>query len=297
MKPINVVTRRDFLKGTAGLMMAAGLGASFPFQARAEDKTKVVVIRHQKVLGADGKVDKTILQAMFDEAVQTLLGEKEALRAWERLFKKSDIVGIKSNAWRFLPTPKEVEQVLCRRLLDIGIPEAAVAVDDRGVLTNSVFLKSTALLNVRPVRIHHWSGVGTCLKNYIMFVPTPSAYHGEACSDLGKIWTLPPVKGKTRLNILVALTPQFYGRGPQSFDRRYLWPYQGLIVGTDPVSVDAVGAELLRLKRVAFFGEEKELDVQPIHIAAADKKYRLGTSDLSRIEIIKLGWMDNVLLI
>jgi hypothetical protein len=296
MKQPGTGTRRDFLKGTAGLVMAAGLGTSFPLEAGAEDKTKVVVIRHQKVLGPDGKVDGTLLQAMLDEAVQTLLGERETKKAWHRLFKKSDIVGIKSNAWRFLPTPTEMEQVLRRRLLDIGIPEESLAIDDRGVLTNPVFLKSTALINVRPVRIHHWSGVGTCLKNYIMFVPSPSAYHGEACSELGKIWTLPQVKGKTRLNVLVALNPQFYGRGPQSFDRRYLWPYQGLIVGTDPVAVDAVGAELLRMKRVAFFGEEKELDVQPIHISVADKKYRLGISDLSRIEIVKLGWMDNVLL-
>jgi hypothetical protein len=138
--------------------------------------------------------------------------------------------------------------------------------------------------------------VGTCLKNYIMFVPTPSAYHGEACSDLGKIWTLPHVKGKTRLNILVALTPQFYGRGPHSFDRRYLWPYKGIIVGTDPVAVDAVGAELLRLKRTAYFGGEKELDVQPIHIVAADRKYRLGVSDLSRIDIVRLGWDEEILI-
>jgi hypothetical protein len=27
----------------------------------------------------------------------------------------------------------------------------------------------------------------------------------------------------------------------------------------------------------------------------ADKKYHLGISDLKRIEIIKLGWMDQVL--
>lgn len=128
-----------------------------------------------------------------------------------------------------------------------------------------------------------------------MIVPTPSAYHPEGCSDLGKIWTLPHVKGRTRLNILVALTPQFYGRGPTSIDRRYLWTYKGLI-GLDPVSVSAVGAELLRLKRISSFGDNRELDVQPIHIAVADKKYHLGISDLNRIEIIKLGWMDQVLL-
>jgi len=296
MKQRITVTRRDFLRGTAGLIMTMGLGASIPSGAKAEDRTRVVLIRHQKVLGSDGKIDANILQSMLDEAVQTLLNEKDPLKAWQRLFKKSDIVGVKSNSWRYLPTPEEMEQAIRSRLLDIGIPEGSLSVDDRGVLNNPIFQKSTALINVRPVRAHHWAGVGTCIKNYIMFVPTPSAYHGDACSDLGKIWTLPLVKDKTRLNILVALTPQFYGRGSNSFDRRYLWPYKGLIVGLDPVSVSAVGAELLRLKRIAFFGEDRELDVQPIHIAVADKKYHLGISDLNRIEIIKLGWMDQVLL-
>jgi hypothetical protein len=290
------VTRRDFLRGTAGLVMAMGLGAPTPEAAGAEDRARVVLIRHPKVLGSDGRVDGSILQPMLDEAVQTLAGEKNPLAAWQKFFKKSDVVGIKTNVWTHLPTPKEMEEAIRRRLLEVGIPEAALAIDDRGVRGNPVFQKSTALVNVRPIRTHHWAGVGSCLKNYIMFVRSPSEYHPEACSDLGKIWTLPEVKGKTRLNILVALTPQFYGRGPQSVDRRYFWPYHGLIVGTDPVSVDAVGAELLRRKRIAFFGEDRELDVQPIHISVADKKYRLGPSDLNRIEIVKLGWQEDLLL-
>jgi len=291
-----VVTRRDFLRGTAGLVMTMGFGASARSEAVAEDRARVVLIRHPKVLGAEGKVDGNILPSMLDEAVQALVGEKTPLQAWQRLFKKSDVVGIKSNVWRYLPTPVEMEEAIRHRLLDVGIPGNALAVDDRGVLNNPVFLKSTALVNVRPIRTHHWSGVGTCLKNYIMFVRDPSNYHDEGCSDLGKIWTQPLVKGKTRLNILVALTPQFYGRGPHSIDRRYLWPYQGLIVGLDPVSVDAVGAELLRRKRVAYFKEDRELDVQPIHITVADKKYRLGISDLNRIDIIKLGWQEEALI-
>jgi hypothetical protein len=296
MKVSDVVTRRDFLKGTAGLLMATALGQAGGSEVCAQEKSRVVIIRNPKALSEGGETDAVVLQSMLDEALPALLGERDAPKAWQRLFTKSDVVGIKSNVWRFLPTPKEMEQALRKRLLDLGIPAAALSIDDRGVLDNPVFMKSTALINVRPVRTHHWSGVGTCLKNYIMFVPNPSAYHGEACSDLGKIWTLPHVKGKTRLNILVALTPQFYGRGAHSFDRRYLWPYKGLIVGTDPVAVDTVGAELLRRKRIAYFGGEKELDVQPIHIVAADKRYHLGVSDLSRIEIIRLGLKDDGLV-
>ncbi len=290
------VTRRDFLRGTAGLFIAAAFGDGANASDANTQRPRVVVIRNRSVLGPGGDIDSRVLQSMLDGAVQPLLDQNDPLKAWRALFMKTDVVGVKSNAWRFLPTPNEMEQAIRRRLLDIGIPDNAIAVDDRGVLDNPIFARATALINVRPVRTHHWSGVGTCLKNYIMFVPTPSAYHGEACSDLGKIWTLPQVKGKTRLNILVALTPLFYGRGPHSFDRRYVWPYKGIIVGTDPVAVDAVGAELLRLKRVAYFGDEKELDVQPVHIVAADRKYRLGVSDLSRIDIVRLGWDEEILI-
>jgi len=247
-------------------------------------------------LGRNEKVRGEILQSMLDEAVKTLLSENEPLAAWRKLFRSSDVVGIKSNEWNTMPTPKELEDAIKRRLLDVGIPGKNIGIDDRGVLHNPIFLKATALINVRPLRTHHWSNVGTCLKNYIMFVPDPSAYHEEGCSDLGKIWTYPIVKGKTRLNILSALQPQFYGRGAHFFDKRYLWPYKGLIVGTDPVSVDAVGAHLLRSKRVNYFGEDRALDVPPIHITAAEKKYHLGVSDISRIQLIKLGWLEDILV-
>jgi hypothetical protein len=233
---------------------------------------------------------------MLDEAVKSLVGTNKPTEAWKRLFKSSDVVGIKSNVWARMPTPKELEAAIKRRLLDLGVAQKNIDIDDRGVLNNPVFQNATALVNARPLRTHHWSGVGTCLKNYIQFVPDPPSYHDEGCSPLGKIWTYPIVKGKTRLNILSALTPQFYGRGANFFDKRYVWSYKGLIVGTDPVAVDTVGAHLLQAKRIAFFGEDKTLDVPPVHIMVADKKYHLGVSDLSRIQLIKLGWMEEALI-
>jgi hypothetical protein len=291
-----IITRRDFLRVTAGTAMATTLGSGILGEARAEPTAKVVLIRNAEVLGPQDKVQEQILQSMLDEAVKSLLGTDKAMEAWKKLFKSSDVVGIKSNAWGRMPTPKELEAAIKRRLLNVGVAEKNIDIDDRGVLNNQVFLNATALVNVRPLRTHHWSGVGTCLKNYIQFVPDPWSYHDEGCSPLGKIWTYPIVKGKTRLNILSVLTPQFYGRGAHFFDKRYVWPYKGLIVGTDPVAVDAVGAHLLQVKRIAFFGEDKALDVPPVHIVAADKKYHLGISDLNRIQLIKLGWMEEVLI-
>jgi hypothetical protein len=57
-----------------------------------------------------------------------------------------------------------------------------------------------------------------------------------------------------------------------------------------------VGARLLQLQRTAHFGEDRPLDVPPKHIFVADEKYRLGVSDLRRIEIVKLGWLEGVLI-
>jgi hypothetical protein len=291
-----IITRRDFLRVTAGAAMTATLGSGVLGEAPAEPTARVVLIRNAEVLGRQDKVQGEILQSMVDEAVKNLLGTNDPMEAWKRLFKSSDVVGIKSNEWNRLPTPKELEAAIKHRLLNVGVAEKNIGIDDRGVLKNPVFLNATALVNARPLRTHHWSGVGTCLKNYIQFVPDPWSYHDEGCSLLGKIWNYPIVKGKTRLNILSALTPQFYGRGSHFFDKRYVWPYKGLIVGTDPVAVDAVGAHLLQVKRIGFFGEDRALDVPPIHIMVADKKYHLGVSDLSRIQLIKLGWAEEVLI-
>ena len=289
-----IITRRDFLRGAAGAAMAAALGCGTLGEAQAEPAAKVVLIRNAEVLAQPDRM-QGILQSMLDEAVKALLETNEPLEAWARLIKSSDVVGVKTNEWAKLPTPKALEGAIKRRLLDVGVPEKNMDIDDRGVLKNPIFHRATGLVNVRPLRTHRWAGVGTCLKNYIQFDPDRPSFHEDACAALGKIWTYPIVQGKTRLNILSALTPQFYGRG-SNFDTRYVWPYRGLIVGTDPVAVDTVGAHLLQVKRIAFFGEDRALDSLPSHIIVADKKYHLGVSDLSRIQLIKLGWMEEVLI-
>ena len=290
-----IITRRDFLRGAAGTAVAAALGPGILGEAHAQPTAKVVLIRNAGVL-AQAEKTQEILQSMLDEALKTLLGTDSPPEAWRKLIKSSDVVGVKSNHWGKLPTPKPLEEAIKRRLLDVGVSEKNMDIADRGVRNNPIFLKATALINVRPLRTHHWAGAGTCLKNYIQFVTNLSSYHPDACAALGSIWHLPAVEGKTRLNILSVLTPQFYGRGPSFFDTRYVWPYGGLIVGTDPVAVDAIGAHLLQVKRMAFFGEDRALDVPPSHIMVADKKYHLGVSDLNRIQLVKLGWVEEVLI-
>jgi hypothetical protein len=117
------ITRRDFLRVAAGGAMAVTLGSGVPGEARGETKPKVVLIRSAEVLGGPDKIQEEILQTMLDEAVKSLLGTDKPLEAWQKLFKSSDVVGIKSNSWYRLPTPKELEVAIRRRLLDVGVAE------------------------------------------------------------------------------------------------------------------------------------------------------------------------------
>ncbi|MBS3905894.1 MAG: DUF362 domain-containing protein [Syntrophaceae bacterium] len=296
MKKNRTITRRDFLRGTAYAAFAAALGPSLSGEAKAEAKVKVVLIRHKNVINPQGQINQRILQRMLDQGVCQLLGVENPVQAWKQLIRPNDIVGIKSNVWFYLPTPEELESAIVKRVMEAGVPKKNIGIDDRGVLNHPIFKSSTALINVRPLRTHHWSGIGGCIKNYVMFVASPWAYHSDACSPLASIWNQPIVKGKTRLNILSLIRTQFYNRGAHHFDRRFVSEYKGLLIGQDPVALDAVGARLLQLQRIAHFKEDKPLDNPPTHIFAANEKYKLGVSDLRRIDIVKLGWMEGALI-
>ena len=286
------ITRRDFIKGST----FAVLGAAVGFPAQQAKKTRVVLIRQANVIDENSRIDAEIIQKMLDEAVMTLFGRDDPLEAFQDLVKPDEIVGIKSNVWSYLPTPAEVERAIERRLVDIGIKKENISIDDHGVRTNPIFLKATSLINVRPLRTHYLAGVSGCIKNYIMFAESQEALHPNNCSELGSVFKLPQVFGKTRLNILCALTPQYHGRGPHYFSRRYVWNYKGLIVSQDPVATDTIGLRLIMAKRAEQLGKGQEIPPVPRHIEVADVKYGLGTSDINTIELVKLGWKEDILI-
>jgi hypothetical protein len=194
---------------------------------------------------------------MLNEGVAELVGGKDAAGAWRQLFSSSDVVGIKSNEWPRLPTPAALEEAMRFELERVGVAPEDIAVADRKVKSNPVFQRATAFINTRPLRTHDWSGLGTCIKNLITFTERYPDYHGDACAPLGSIWLRPEIKGKVRLNVLVMLTPQFHSTGPHSFSKEFIWPYGGLILGVDPVAVDATGARIIEAKRKIHFGDDR----------------------------------------
>jgi len=289
-----IVTRRDFMRQGAVVMMGAAAGLS-PIPAKVK-KSRVVLIRHADSIDTDFNFNEKIIQQMLDEAVAELFQKEDAVTAFKSIIKPGDIVGIKSNVWNYLPTPAELEKAIKRRVLDAGVKEENIAIDDREVRENPVFQKSTALINVRPMRTHSLAGMSGCMKNYITFSKNWPDNHPNNCANLGLLFNLPMVKGKTRLNVLSLLTPQFHGRGPHHFHRRYVWAYKGLLVGTDPVAVDAVALRVLMAKRKEQLGSNYRLSPIPRYIEIADKQHGLGNSDMNNIELVKLGWQEGILI-
>jgi hypothetical protein len=293
------ITRRKLLKDSAIAAIGSSLllGTSFKLFGNKEDNslTKVILIRDKDVLLTDSP-DKKILESMLDKALIELTSTSSASDAWATILKSTDILGIKTNAWNNLATPAALEEILTEKAVAIGINEKNISVNDRGVRNDEVFQRSTALINTRPMRTHAWSGVGSLIKNYIMFADRPADYHPDSCADLATLYELPQVKGKTRLNILVMLTPLFHGVGPHHFNKQYTWKYNGLIVGFDPVAVDSIGLSIIQSKRMEYFKEDKPLNPPAKHIMLADTRHHLGTADPEKINLIRIGWEEDILI-
>ncbi|MHB8056118.1 MAG: DUF362 domain-containing protein [Candidatus Aminicenantales bacterium] len=309
---VKKLTRRDFLMTAAVAPFASAVGCSCltcpkpvpgvpPAAGRARitsmsHKSRVVLIRDAAAVGENRATNAAVIRKMLDDAVTTLFGESDPVAAWKHIVGPGDTVGVKTNIWKYLATGPELEEAIRGRLVDAGVSADRIAIADRGVLDNPIFQQATVLINARPARVHYWAGMGSCLKNYIMFVPKPSDYHDDACANLGAIWKLPPVKDRTRLNILSMLTPQYHNIGPRGFSEQYLWTYGGLIVGQDVVAVDATGYSVIRAKRLEVFGEDKPLETSAHHIQLADTRHGLGKSNPDDIELIRLGWDEKILI-
>ena len=287
MSKTSVFTRRDFLRSTTAAATVAATGV--PILA-APTTSSVLVVRDQKAMVDDYTVDAAVLKKMLSETVMRMTGQKTPKSAWLSLVKPTDVVGLVATP-HLNPTHPEVVAAVREQLREAGIPDGNIR-DAQAKL--DVVESCTALISMPGLKAHWLTGIGTVLKNYIMFSGNAESYHNENNVKLGEIWDVPRVKGKTKLVLVDALRP-LCDKGPQP-DPRYMWPYKGLIAGTDPVAVERVCLKVITEKRHALRGETWLLSPPPLCVEAADKQYHLGVSDLARIKIDTAGWTQDLLL-
>jgi hypothetical protein len=200
-------------------------------------------------------------------------------------------VGVKFTRcdWMRVHTDQAVIDTVVKRVGEAGVGKDKIFAQDGGLPV----AKCTALINVPSVKVHTLTGIAVSMKNYINFAPAPSKYHSPSTS-LGEIFLLPDVKGKTRLIVVDILRP-YFGPGPQ-INPLHRWNYHGIMVSNDPVAVESVCLNICQAKRNLFKGEPWPITPPPDFIAAADKTYKLGTSDPAKIKLVKLGWEKDILV-
>jgi uncharacterized protein (DUF362 family) len=145
------------------------------------------------------------------------------------------------------------------------------------------------VINMPSLKDHSIAGVTIALKNMFGAIHNPNKYHLNAGDPyVADVSMLPDIRTKTRLVICDATNMQYEG-GP-SFLPQWNWPFDGLLVGTDPVALDRIGWNLIETRRSeAGLRPISELGRMPRYIAtAADSQHHLGIDDLGRIEVIEV---------
>lgn len=293
-----VITRRDFIRGTVGATLGITLyHPEWLKEVKAEEaqpsvtqKSLVLIVRDQNVMGSDDSVNRQIMAGMLEQILTGITGKKNTREAWLSLVSPKDVIGLVPTPL-MNPTHDELIEVIKKSLVEAGIPEGNI----RHAQGRSVNLEPiTALISLPGLKAHWLTGIGTVIKNYIMYSGAPRNYHYENSAKLGEIWHLPHVKGKTKLIIVDALRP-VCDKGPQ-FDPRYRWPYKALMASKDPVALDAVGLKIIQAKRDQLHGEPWPISPPAICVEAADRVYKLGHSNLENIEIRTIGWKEEILV-
>jgi len=236
-----VITKRDFLRGTVGAALGATLigpewaGAAEP----STERSRVLIVRDREVMDEDMNVNPDVLRKMLGQVLAGVTGEAEPGKAWRKIVGSEDIVGLVPTP-AMNPTHDELIEAVRSSLVEAGIPAENI----RNAQGRSIDLAPiTALVSMPGLKAHWLTGIGTVIKNYILYSGAPRNYHDQDSAKLGEIWNLPQVKGKTRLVLVDALSP-VCDKGPQ-VDPRYKWIYSGLVAGTDPVAVETVCLKII----------------------------------------------------
>lgn len=160
----------------------------------------------------------------------------------------------------------------------------------------------TVFVNVPVLKHHTMAGVTLSLKNWFGAIHNPNKYHFNtssekkmvaACNyipDLNSMLFSASALGKRQPLIICDSIMSQYDMGP-GYRPNKTWNYSGLIVSTDPVALDRIGLQIIEKKRQEVgLKSLSEAGIEPEYISiAADPFHKLGTDDLSKIDLISAG--------
>lgn len=321
----------------AGLAVAAAtplVGAAEPFlpgpapaPRSAPSRSVVALARRQGLVTATGALDPKILEAALGAAVARAGGEATAVAAMRKLFRPTDVVGIKVNCLggRGVSTRPEVALQLAAFLRAAGVAADRIYIWDRtdrelraagyvissgpGVRvfgTNEDFDERlvewgpsasrfdrvlanelTTVISCTHLKDHGLAGASLTMKNWYGAVHNPNKLHDDGCAPYVPHLVACPII-HDKLRLNVLDGAVGQSHGGPGRAPRWAWPYGGFLASTDPVAVDAVGREVLEARR-------KEVGLKPLAAEGREPRYiaaaarlGLGVADLRRIERVEV---------
>jgi uncharacterized protein (DUF362 family) len=294
-----------------------------PLPRSAPSRAVVAVGRRPGLVTAAGAVDPKLLEAALGAAVARAAGEKTPVAAFRKLFKPTDVVGIKVNCLggRGVSTRPEVALQLAAFLQAAGVPASRIHIWDRtdrelraagyalssgpGVRvfgTNEDFDERlvewgpsasrfdrvlandlTALISCTPLKDHGLAGASLTMKNWYGVVHNPNKLHDDHCAPYVPHLVACPLI-RDRLRLSVVDGSFAQCHGGPGRAPRWAWPFDGFLASTDPVAVDAIGRQVLEARR-------QEVGLRPLAAEGREPAYiagaarlGLGVADLARIE-------------
>ncbi len=293
-------------------------------------KSKVVIARDAKLQNDKDSVDSDRLQQLLDSALQAFFKTDNPLQTWQKIIKPGAVIGLKVNCLSgHGATRRELVEAICERLQQSGTKAENIIIWDRfssdledggfrinqsrkgircfgneylgfasdfeiygsaaSLVCNTLSRVCDVVLNLPTLKDHGIAGMTMAMKNLFGAINNPNKYHLNTGNPyIADVSMLPSVRSKVCLTICDALTAQYEG-GP-SFFPHWRWPFNGLIIGTDPVALDYTGWQIIDTERKKRRLQSlKDTGREPKYIyTAADENHRLGTCNPEKIEQVTI---------
>ena len=296
-----------------------------PGPASAPSRPVVAVARRPGLLGQRSAFDPGRLADGLGAALSRATGETSPVDGLRRLFKPTDVVGIKVNTLGGVGVSArpEVALKLANWLQAAGVSADRILIWDRsdrelraagyeigtkhGVRvegTNEDWDRNltewgpsasrfarvmvdelTAVISLGRLKDHGLAGVTLSLKNWYGVVHNPNKLHADSCAPYVPHLVAHPLI-HDRLRLSVVDGSEGQCHGGPGHAPNWAWPYDGFLASTDPVALDAVGWRILDERRKEVgLKPVKDEDREPRYIAGA-ARLGLGVDDPARIEVV-----------
>ena len=338
------LSRRDFLKGAA--VAGAGISAGvLPIEALSapNGKSRIVIVKGDRVLGeanastvsglkmasvgqVDPTVNQSVLNSMLSAGMKAYTGLPSEAAAWKKLFRPTDVVGIKVNTLFRVgaSTHPELAASIIAGLKIAGVKEENIIVWDRNdrELTQSGFVINRGGTGVacygtegeyEPERttVGSFSGkLSTILtKKITALINVPivkdHSISGVTCAMKNHYGThdnpsahhgnncdpflaeLNSIPAiREKTRLIVCDALKPLANGGPGYKPEFAWECRSIMIGADPVAVDYQAWQMIEERR-------KEMDLKPLAESGRPTKFiqtaasmGIGTNDPAKIEII-----------